>query len=135
MLLVRVLYLKQSGNRHFVIVDGGMNDLIRPSLYGAYHRIWPVRTDLPVDEGGTVLCDIVGPICESGDFLAKDRRLPEVEEGDLLAVFSAGAYGASMASNYNGRPRPAEVLVDGDAWRVVRRRETFEDLLRAEEDV
>jgi diaminopimelate decarboxylase len=134
-LLVRVLYLKQAGRRRFVIVDGGMNDLIRPSLYGAYHRVWPVRTDHAVDEGGTVLCDIVGPICESGDFLAKDRRLPEVDEGDLLAVFSAGAYGASMASNYNGRPRPAEVLVDGEGWRVVRRRETFEDLLRAEEDV
>jgi diaminopimelate decarboxylase len=134
-LLTRVLYLKQSGERRFVIVDGGMNDLIRPSLYDAYHRVWPVNADTPVDAGGDVLCDVVGPICESGDFLAKDRHLPEVAEGDLLAVFSAGAYGASMASNYNGRPRPAEVLVDGDGWRLVRRRETIEDLLRPEEDV
>jgi diaminopimelate decarboxylase len=145
-LLTRVLYRKQSGEKRFVIVDAGMNDLLRPSLYEAYHRVWPVMTEYGARHGTpgtsedsdrsdappTVLSDVVGPICESGDFLAKDRQLPEVTEGDLLAVFSAGAYGFTMASNYNGRPRPPEVLVDGDEARLVRRRETMEDLLGPE---
>ena len=134
-LVVRTLYRKMTGRRRFVITDGGMNDLLRPSLYGSYHRIWPVVTDHP--EGQEVkdfpFVDVVGPICESGDFLGKDRQLPPVEPGDLLAVFSGGAYGFVMSSNYNSRPRPAEVMVDGSDWRVVRKRETFDDLVRGEE--
>ena len=105
-----------------------MNDLIRPSLYGAFHRIEPVE-----ERGGPLgPADIVGPICETGDFLAKDRDLPAVEAGDLLCVRSAGAYGFAMSSNYNARPRAAEVLVDGDRFAVVRQRETYEDLVRGE---
>jgi len=106
-----------------------MNDLIRPSLYDAYHEILPVR-NLRGRPQRTV--DVVGPICESGDFLAKDRALPEVDEGDLLAVMSAGAYGFAMASNYNARPRAAEVLVDGSRYSIVRRRESYEDLIAGE---
>jgi diaminopimelate decarboxylase len=135
-LVTRVVYVKRSGERRFVICDAGMNDLIRPSLYGSYHRIWPVAAAAEEGEPGAPEAvgeaDIVGPICESGDFFAKDRRFPEVKAGDLLAVFSAGAYGMSMASNYNSRPRAAEVLVDGAGWRVVRRRETYDDLIAAE---
>lgn len=140
-LLTRVLYLKQSGDRDFLIVDGGMNDLLRPALYEAYHFAWPVApragfvpknrataADLP----GLRLMDIVGPVCESGDFLAKDRMLPPMERGDLVAVYSAGAYGMVMASHYNSRPNPPEVLVDGDSFRVIRRRETYDDLMAAE---
>ncbi|MCK6482448.1 MAG: diaminopimelate decarboxylase, partial [Planctomycetes bacterium] len=107
--------------------------LIRPSLYQAYHRIWPTRTpwrELKETEG--VICDVVGPICESGDFLAKDRRMTKVKEGDCLAIFSAGAYGFVMSSNYNTRPRAAEVLVDGKNARVVRERETYDNLLGPE---
>ncbi len=136
-LLTRVQYVKEGGKKTFVICDAGMNDLIRPSLYSAYHRIWPARCDQPPPTGqdtteGLVLTDVVGPICESGDFLALDRPLPAVRRGDLLAVFSAGAYGSSMSSNYNTRPRSAEVLVEGDRFRVVRRRETVADLLAPE---
>jgi diaminopimelate decarboxylase len=140
-LLTRVLYTKQSGDRQFVIVDAGMNDLIRPALYEAYHFIWPVvvapqfvpRGRRMVEEApGMVLADVVGPVCESGDFLAKERRLPAVQRGDLLAVFSAGAYGFVMSSQYNSRPRAAEILVRGGSYGVVRERETYEDLLRGE---
>ena len=112
-----------------------MNDLVRPSFYGSYHKMWPIKSHVPftVDESESMLpADVVGPICESGDFLAKDRPLPQIEEGELLAVFGAGAYGMSMASNYNARPRAAEVMVNGEKWRVVRRRETYEDLIRPE---
>ncbi len=127
-LLTRVLYVKDNGHKKFVIVDAGMNDLIRPSLYDAYHAIEPVR---PRAEQETV--DVVGPVCESGDFFAHSRDLPRMEPGDLVAIMSAGAYGFTMASNYNARPRPAEVLVADGQARVVRRRETYEDLVRWEE--
>jgi diaminopimelate decarboxylase len=130
LLLTRVLYRKETEARRFVIVDAAMNDLIRPAFYDAYHEIRPVderRRAAPEETA-----DVVGPICESGDFLAKDRALPRVEEGDLLAVMSAGAYGFAMASNYNTRPRAAEVLVDGSRFTIVRRRETYEDLVAGE---
>jgi len=127
-MLTRVLYLKETDEKNFVVVDGGMNDLIRPALYGSYQGIRAV-----VPRGGEGLtADVVGPVCESGDFLAKDRELPAVEAGDLLAIMSAGAYGFVMASNYNARPRPPEVLVDGKDMYVIRERETFDDLLRGE---
>jgi diaminopimelate decarboxylase len=141
-LLTRVLYRKTGGEKKFVIVDAGMNDLIRPTLYESYHHIWPVRPDpanVPAERsrtfaprGGEVV-DVVGPICESGDYLAKERPLPPTKRGDLLAVFTAGAYGFAMSSNYNNRPRAPEVLVEGDAYRVVRRRETYEDLVALED--
>jgi len=140
-LLTRVLYTKQSGTRKFVIVDAGMNDLIRPALYNAFHFIWPagVGKDFVPPQRSKDLCfegsevvDVVGPICESGDFFAKDRLLPPVKRGDVLAIFSAGAYGFSMSSNYNARVRAAEVLVDGDGFRVIRRRENYEDLVALE---
>jgi diaminopimelate decarboxylase len=127
-LLTRTLYRKESGEKKFVIVDAGMNDLMRPSLYGSHHGIRPLNWR--DGEGETV--DVVGPICESGDFLARDRILPPVKAGDVLAVGSAGAYGFSMSSNYNSRPRPAEVLVRGSSHAVIRARETYEDLLRGE---
>jgi len=140
-LLTRVLYRKTGGSKQFVIVDAGMNDLIRPTLYDSYHFIWPVKPsagNIPaardedlVPVGGEKV-DVVGPICESGDYLAKDRPLPRTDRGDLLSVFTAGAYGFAMSSNYNNRPRAAEVLVDGNDYRVIRRRETFEDLVAAE---
>jgi len=140
-LLTRVLYVKQSGEKQFVIVDGAMNDLIRPSLYGAFHFIWPVRPlggCIPRhrEEGlclpGSVNVDIVGPVCETGDFLGQDRWLPPVRRGDLLAVFTAGAYGFVMSSQYNSRCRAAEVLVAGSESRQIRRRETYDDLIAAE---
>jgi diaminopimelate decarboxylase len=132
-LLTRVLYVKRdSAGRRFVVCDAGMNDLIRPALYDAHHRVWPVRSHRPFENDGLAPADVVGPICESDDFLAKERPLPEVAEGDLLAVFSAGAYGFSMSSNYNARPRACEVLVEGSQYRVIRRRETHEDLIRQE---
>jgi diaminopimelate decarboxylase len=126
--VTRVLYEKSNEHKHFVIVDGAMNDLIRPALYQAFQRIEPVAR--PRESLRTV--DVVGAVCESGDFLAKERRLPEVERGELLAVRSAGAYGFAMSSNYNGRPRAAEVLVKGDRFAVVRERESLEDLVRGE---
>ena len=128
-LVTRVLYVKENQGRHFVITDAGMNDLIRPPLYGAIHPIESV--DLP--QGRSITADVVGPICETSDFLARDITLPEPSEGALLAVRDAGAYGFAMASNYNFRPRAAEVLVEaGKIFRTVRRRETFEDLVRLE---
>ncbi len=123
-LVVQVIYRKVSGDRTFVIVDGGMNDLIRPSLYHAYHQIVPCEiTDAPHE---TV--DVVGPLCESGDFLAQERKLARVERGERLAVMCAGAYGYVLSSNYNARPRPAEVLVDGDSVTIIRERESLQDL-------
>ena len=127
-LVTRVLYRKRNGRREFVVVDAGMNDLVRPALYGAHHHIEPVARPAP----GSMVADVVGPVCESGDFLARRRRLPVVEAGDLLCVRSAGAYGFAMSSNYNARPRAAEVLVDGDVAYLARARETFEDLVRGE---
>ncbi|MCK4818528.1 diaminopimelate decarboxylase, partial [bacterium] len=106
----------------------GMNDLIRPSLYEAYHEIKPLR----MKDSGEILADVVGPICETGDFLALARKIPEVKPGDFLAIFSAGAYGFSMASNYNSRPRCSEFLVEGDKFRLIREREAYEDLIRGE---
>ncbi len=128
-LVMQVLYVKPTPAKTFVIVDAAMNDLARPSLYDAYHAIQPVR---PRAGGARLVADVVGPICESGDFLAQDRELPAVEPGDLLAVMSAGAYGFSMASNYNARPRPAEVLVRGHQYAIIRDRESYEDLIRGE---
>ncbi|MDR1309185.1 MAG: diaminopimelate decarboxylase [Deltaproteobacteria bacterium] len=127
-LLVGVLYEKVTPEKRFVVTDGAMNDLIRPSLYGAFHGIVPVAEN----GGAPSPANVVGPVCESGDFLAKDRPLPPVGPGDLLAVRSAGAYGFSMSSNYNSRPRSAEVLVEGASFRVIRARETREDLIRGE---
>ena len=130
-LLTQVLYTKGGegeGQKNFVIVDAGMNDLIRPSLYGSFHAIQPV-----IKTGrGTRKLDIVGPICESGDFMAKDRELPDFEPGELMAVMSAGAYSFVMSSNYNSRPRPAEVLVYGDEYFIIRQREEYNDLIRGE---
>lgn len=128
-LLTRVLYRKRTGTKEFVVVDAAMNDLIRPALYQAHHEILPVRA---ADTPATLTADVVGPVCESGDFLAKDRLLPEVLPGDLLAVCTAGAYGFVQSGNYNSRPRAAEVLVENSGWRVVRSRETLEDLIRGE---
>ncbi len=128
-LLMRVLYVKENRGRRFVITDAGMNDLIRPPLYGAIHSIESV--DPP--KGHAIKADVVGPICETSDFLARDIILAEPAEGDLLAVRDAGAYGFAMASNYNFRPRSAEVLVERGTFRIVRRRETFEDLVRPEQ--
>ena len=129
-LLTRVLYIKRNGDKTFVIVDAAMNDLARPSLYGSYHGILPVRES----PGEAVVVDVVGPVCESGDFLAKDRAMPLPGEGDLLAVMSAGAYGMTMSSNYNARPRAAEVMVNGGNSTLITRRETFEDLIAREID-
>ncbi len=128
-LLIRVEYVKKSGGKHFVVVDGGMSELIRPSHYGGFHAVEHVRPS----QGPTKLVDIVGPICETGDFLARDRELPLPEPGDLLAVRTVGAYGFSMASNYNGRLRPAETMVDGNEATLIRQRETLSDLVRGEE--
>src|SRR5262245_48837814 len=143
-LVSRVIYTKESGGKSFIIQDAAMNDLIRPTLYDSFHRIWPVEPaagfpappkDYEGDIPGAAPRDVVGPVCESGDFLAKDRRLPPMQRGDLLATFSAGAYGMAMSSNYNGRPRAAEVLVDGAAFRLIRRRETYQDLVRPELEI
>jgi diaminopimelate decarboxylase len=140
-LVSRVLYTKQSGEKRFLIQDAAMNDLIRPALYESFHRIWPLAVpegvpappeDFEAAIPGTEPWDVVGPVCESGDFLAKDRALPRLERGALLAVFSAGAYGMVMASNYNTRPRAPEVLVEGATARLVRRRETYDDLVLPE---
>lgn len=129
-LLTQVLYIKESNRHRFAIIDAGMNDLIRPSLYGAYHEIQPVRERK--SGGAKVRYDVVGPVCESGDFLAKNRPLAPLASGDLLAVMGAGAYGFVMSSNYNSRPRAAEVMVRGSRWHIIRRRETFADLTRGE---
>jgi diaminopimelate decarboxylase len=129
-LLTRVIYVKETAGKRFVVVDAGMNDLIRPSLYEAYHDVLPVNRIHR--RGDDKLTDVVGPICESGDFLAKDRVMPRWEEGDLLSVMSAGAYGFSMASNYNSRCRAAEVLVKGTSFSLIRRRETMQDVTACE---
>ncbi len=128
-LLARVLYRKRNGRKEFVVVDAAMNDLIRPALYKAHHEILPVRRNtLP-----PVTADVVGPVCETGDFLARDRHMANVMPGDFLAVAAAGAYGFVLSSNYNSRPRAPEVLVEGARWRVIRRRESYQDLVRGEE--
>jgi diaminopimelate decarboxylase len=128
-LLTRVLYRKANGTKQFVIVDAGMNDLIRPALYQSHHEIIPLRRN----GADPIVADVVGPVCESGDFLARDRKIANVLPGDLLAVCTAGAYGFVAASNYNTRPRAAEVLVEEGQWRVIRKRETLEDLIRGEQ--
>ena len=128
-LVSRILYTKSNTAKKFMIVDAGMNDLARPSLYGAYHAILPVNEA----RSGKIVADVVGPICETGDFLAKDQEVPDCEPGDLLAVMSAGAYGFTMSSNYNTRPRVAEVLVKDDAYHLIRQRENYSDLIRGEE--
>jgi len=131
-LVTSVIYRKENDGKHFLVVDAAMNDLIRPALYGAYHEIVPViqSSELAAKKKETV--DVVGPICESGDFFARDRELPRVEEGDLLAILDAGAYGMALASNYNTRPRPAEVLVSGKSARLIRRREKVRNLYSEE---
>ncbi|HOM58138.1 MAG TPA: diaminopimelate decarboxylase, partial [Candidatus Latescibacteria bacterium] len=127
-LLTKVLYLKRNEDKNFVVVDAAMNDLIRPSFYDSFHRIQPV-----VQRGTEpFVADVVGPVCESGDFLARNRSIARPEQGDILAVMSAGAYGFAMSSQYNSRRRAAEVMVKGDTWQVIRDRETCEDLVRGE---
>jgi diaminopimelate decarboxylase len=143
-LLSRVLFTKETGGKHYLIQDAAMNDLLRPTLYGSFHRIWPAEPpasvpappedyEAPIPD--TLAQDVVGPVCESGDFLAQGRALPRMKRGDLVVTFSAGAYGMAMSSNYNSRPRAAEVLVDGSSHRLIRRRETYEDLVRPEVEV
>jgi diaminopimelate decarboxylase len=127
-LVAKTLYLKKGARKEFIIVDAGMNDLIRPSLYEAYHHILPVVKR----KRGSVVGDIVGPICESGDFLALNRELGRLQQGEYIAVMSAGAYGFSMSSNYNSRPRAAEVMVKGRQHALIRQRETYRDLIRNE---
>jgi diaminopimelate decarboxylase len=127
-LLSRVLYRKTTETKEFVVVDAAMNDLIRPALYQAHHEIIPLRHHLP----GTVKADVVGPVCETGDFFARDREMANVLPGDFVAICTAGAYGFVLASNYNSRPRPAEVLVEGASWKFIRTRESYEDLIRGE---
>jgi diaminopimelate decarboxylase len=127
-LLTRVLYRKKNGPKEFVVVDAAMNDLIRPSLYRAHHEIIPLRKNLLPE----ITADVVGPVCESGDFLARDRAMANVMPGDYLAVCAAGAYGFVLSSNYNSRPRSPEVLVEGNRYHVIRKRETYEDLVRGE---
>lgn len=137
-LVSKVVYTKREGGKLFVIQDAAMNDLVRPAMYDAFHRIWPVHprvappTDYEAELAGCEPADVVGPVCESGDYLAKGRYLPPVQRGELLCTFSAGAYGMAMSSNYNSRPRGAEVLVDGTSHKLVRRRETYADLVAAE---
>jgi diaminopimelate decarboxylase len=128
-LLTRVLYRKRTVQKEFLVVDAAMNDLIRPALYQSHHEIQPVRQHQGLPP---MIADVVGPVCETGDFLARNRTIPSMFPGDLLAIRTAGAYGFAQSSNYNSRPRAAEVMVEGKKWRVVRRRETFEDLVRGE---
>lgn len=127
-LLVRVLYVKETESKRFIVVDGGMNDLLRPALYGSYHEVLPVERR----DGPRRAADVVGPLCETGDFLARDRVIGEFTPGKLLAVANVGAYGFVLASNYNSRPRPAEVLIEGQDMRLIRRRERIDDLIAAE---
>ena len=140
-LLTRVLYMKQGGRKKFIIVDSGMHHLIRPAMYDAFHFIWPTqvtpahipeRREAQMDLPGLETVDVVGPICETGDTFAKDRAMPPVARGDLLCVYTAGAYGMVMSSNYNAMRRPAEVLVHGDQAMVIRQRETYDDLTAPE---
>ena len=128
-LVSKVLYIKENEEKRFVIVDAGMNDLVRPSYYGSYHQILPVKEETREE----IVADVVGPICESSDFLAKGRKIQDLRSGELIAVMSAGAYGFSMSTNYNSRPRIAEVLVRDDQMFVIRQREGYEDLIRGEE--
>ena len=130
-LVTSVVYRKKNDGKRFLVVDAAMNDLIRPALYGAYHEIIPLSLS-PDPAAKPEVTDIVGPVCETGDFFARDRELPTVHEGDGLAILDAGAYGMVLASNYNTRPRPAEVLVTGSSVKVIRRREKVSDLLRPE---
>ncbi len=140
-LLTRVVYVKDGFDRKFIISDAAMTDLIRPAMYGGEHFVWPAASEEPPQRSadyapdGTALADVVGGVCESADFLAKDRMLPQVARGDLLAVFTAGAYGFAQSSQFNSRPRAAEVLVEGDKFRIIRRRETYDDLIGPEMDV
>ena len=129
-LLTRVRYIKTTGRKKFAIIDAGMNDLIRPALYQSYHEIVPVTE--AQSSGAREKIDVVGPVCESGDFFALDRPMPELREGDLLAVMSAGAYGFVMASNYNSRPLPAEALVRGDQFALIRKRQELAEMVRDE---
>ncbi len=129
-LVTKVIYTKRGGEKQFIIVDAGMNDLIRPTLYDAYHDIWPVREALR--NGNMARADVVGPVCETGDFIAKDRAMPNVAAGDVLAIMTAGAYGAAQASSYNSRPLIPEVLVSGGDYAVIRPRPSYEDMLKAE---
>ena len=129
-LLTTALYRKETPTKKFLIVDAGMNDLIRPALYQGYHEVVPLQQR---DDRALEQVDVVGPVCESGDFFAEDRQLPRIEPGEKLALLSAGAYGFTMASNYNARPMPPEILVEGKTMRVVRRRQTWEDLVSGEE--
>jgi len=131
-LLTHIRYIKQTGSKKFAIVDAGMNDLIRPALYHSYHEIVPIKQTKTQRERTISKIDIVGPVCESGDFFALDRDMPELDEGDLLAIMSAGAYGFVMASNYNSRPLPTEALVRGDKFALIRKRQTWKDLVRGE---
>lgn len=129
LLLTRVLYVKRNGSKRFLVVDAAMNDLLRPALYAAHHEIIPVELSSDAAPG---VFDVVGPVCETGDFFARDREVPEVGEGDLVAILDTGAYGFSLSSNYNSRPRSAEVLVEGRKSKLIRRRETISDLLEPE---
>ena len=137
-LVSRVVFTKREGGKLFVIQDGAMNDLVRPAMYDSFHRVWPVKPTIPMPDDvegeipGCEKTDVVGPICESSDYFAKDRYLPSMQRGDLFATFSAGAYGSAMSSNYNSRPRATELLVDGTKVTVIRRRETYEDLVAHE---
>jgi diaminopimelate decarboxylase len=128
-LLTRVLYRKRTPKKEFLVVDAAMNDLIRPALYHSHHEIIPLRKT----DRGPIVADVVGPVCETGDFLARDRQVADAAPGDLLAVCTAGAYGFALSSNYNSRPRPPEILVSGAQWRTIRTRETLEDLIRGEQ--
>ncbi|HEX5481623.1 MAG TPA: diaminopimelate decarboxylase [Terriglobia bacterium] len=128
LLLTRVLYIKRNPAKNFIVVDSGMNDLVRPALYGSFHEIVPLRQ--PTD--ASFCADVVGPLCETGDFLAQGRQMPEVQPGDLLAILTAGAYGYALASNYNTRPRPAEIMVHGDHAKLIRPREAVEELFARE---
>src|SRR5262249_17289163 len=127
-LLTRVILKKNQGSKKFLVMDAGMNDLIRPALYGSHHQLWPIRATNQKE-----IADVVGPVCESADFIAKDRDVAVLDQGDLLAVMSAGAYGFCLSSNYNSRPRAAEVLVSGNTFHIIRKRETYEDLVRLED--
>jgi diaminopimelate decarboxylase len=137
-LVTKIIYVKREWDKRFLIQDGAMTDLIRPAMYDSFHKIWPVKTNLPVPTvhdqalAGCELADVVGPVCESSDYFAKDRYLPELKRGDLLSIFSAGAYGMAMSSHYNSRPKGAEILVDGSHVEVIRRRETYDDLIAHE---
>ena len=138
-LISQIVFTKREGGKLFYIQDGAMNDLVRPAMYDSFHRVWPVKPAVPMPADaesapdGCEVADVVGPVCESCDYFAKDRALPPMQRGDLLCTFSAGAYGSVMSSNYNSRPRAMEILVDGDSYKVIRKRETLEDLVRLEQ--